>query len=639
MVQVADASVAIRGDMSGFHRDLGSAEQATSGFAGRIKKILSPSNVIGAAGLFGVGLGVRQLVDYAGDAAGAYAELEQTVRTIDGVFGDSADVIRDWGETAAESAGMSQQTFMSSAAVMGQTLINMGYNAEEAAEKVTQLLQRAADLALAFGKRPQDALLAITAAMRGERDTIEKFGVAIKQVDVNAQIAALGLDTSTAAAKKNAEAIAVVNLVLEQSAQHAGRFADSQEDIAVKMARANAKIEDFNTQQVGPAIASIQLGAIKVAESVGSYFETAGDNIDTFALNFGSQRAQIAQTAADLGMDFVTLKDRIVGFMQDGMDFETALTVAADPEGAHQAGLILMGGVGDAIAQGAKEFVDPATFEMMKGVGDMISSSERVITDASEVIAKIPEDQIKARYEAIRGVGYQTVLEYAAGLLTPQSDVQIAIEAALQVIEDEMSITEELAYLSGQKTVLEEARGIASQEGKDASVLAIDAAMQVIEDRMNELANSAYDYGKNTVSSYAWGIVNNLGLVHDAGRQLAQGVASQARIESEPPDHNSPLYGITKWGGNIVKTIAGGMLGELGTGTNAAAALAGALVPAFGGSLQPAVLSQTSGGGLGNTYNVHLEDRIPVRSVRDIGFELRRLGEMGLLPGSLTNDK
>jgi hypothetical protein len=237
---VADASVAIRGDMSGFNADLNRAETNTKGFAGRIKNILSPRNVIGAAGLFGVGLGVRSLVDFAADAAGAYAELEQTVKTIDDVFADSADTIHEWGETAAETAGMSQQTFMSSAAIMGQTLQNMGFTIEESAERTVQLLDRAADMALAFGKRPQDALLAITAAMRGERDTIEKFGVAIKQVDVNAKIAALGLDTSTAAAKKYAEAAAVVELVLEQSADQAGRFAESQGDIAVEMAKVNA---------------------------------------------------------------------------------------------------------------------------------------------------------------------------------------------------------------------------------------------------------------------------------------------------------------------------------------------------------------------------------------------------------------
>ena len=108
---------------------------------------------------------------------------------------------------------MSQQTFMSSAAIMGTTLQNMGFTIQSPPTSLFNS-SRTADLAIAFGKRPQDALLAITAAMRGERDTIEKFGIAIKQVDVNARISALGLDTSTAAARKNAEAMAIVQLVL-----------------------------------------------------------------------------------------------------------------------------------------------------------------------------------------------------------------------------------------------------------------------------------------------------------------------------------------------------------------------------------------------------------------------------------------
>jgi hypothetical protein len=628
VVRVADASVAIRGDMSGFSSDLKRAERETGGFAARIRGLLTPKGLLGAGALFGLGSSIptltRQAIGFLGDAAEAYGELQQTVRTIDNVFGESAQVIRDWGKTAADTAGMSQQTFMSSAAIMGQTLLNMGFEQEEAAQKVTLLLQRAADMALAFGKRPQDALLAITAAMRGERDTIEKFGVAIKQVDVNAQIAALGLDTSTAAAKKNAEALAVVNLVLEQSAEHAGRFARSQDDIAVKMARANAKIEDFTTTQLGPAVASIQLGAINAAESIGGYFAQTGDDIDAFAVQFGEQRERIWQAAQGDIEKFKALQATVAGYLRGGMDFEMALDVSVNPEAAAAAGLIMTVGVGDAIAQGAAEHVNPAVTEMMRGAGDMISASAPVITDASEIIADIPVDQFESRLDAARDVGASTVIEYAAGLLTPQNELQTAIDAALKVVEDEMSITEEIAFLSGKKVVLEEARGIAVQEGKDAAVLAIDGALSLIEDRMILLANNAYDYGMNTVSSYASGIVNNLGVVADAGRQLARNAAGDFTIESEPPNHDSPLYGITKWGGNIVKTMAQGIYGELGTASSAAGALAGALVPSLAGG------AMGYGGGVAASqtinYNLHVSG-VPkqVRSPEEMVEELLAL--------------
>ena len=288
----------------------------------------------------------------------AYGELQQTVRTIDGVFGDSAGVIREWGETAAETAGMSQQTFMSSAAVMGQTLTNMGFAQDEAAEKTTQLLDRAADLAIAFGKRPQDALLAITAAMRGERDTIEKFGVAIKQVDVNARISALGLDTSTAAAKKNAEAMAVVDLVLEQSAEHAQRFADSQDDIAVKMAVMNARWDDFIAKDVGAAVASIQLGAFKVADAV-------GDELDKLSTHFGDHFQTIKTMAEENGVTWDEMQQKIVTRMAEtGDSFEK---VVSDME--------------DTAREGSKEIPDRMS-EAMRFTADEVELGGPVIAAA-----------------------------------------------------------------------------------------------------------------------------------------------------------------------------------------------------------------------------------------------------------------
>jgi hypothetical protein len=514
---------------------------------------------------------------------------------------------------------------------MGQTLQNMGFDIRESADLTVQLLERAADMALAFGKRPQDALLAITAAMRGERDTIEKFGVAIKQVDVNAKIAALGLDTSTAAAKKYAEAAAVVQLVLEQSSDQAGRFSESQDDIAAKLAVVNAKWDDFIAKDVGAAVASIQLGALAVADAVGGYMATASQNISDFALNFGHQRAVIMQTAEDIGMDFVALKDRVAAFMAQGYGFEIAVDLAANTSSVAPA-------IQELEAEFKDQFLDSVDNWGLDLGGEkssqafalgLINAKGEVVKSAEEV-AQIPITEVEERYEAIKLTGGATVLAYAEGLLTKQTETETAIQTALAVIETEMGVVEEMAYLQGQLTTLEHARGIAAQEGKDASVLAADAAMAIIRDRMDQLKVDALYYGEGVMVTFAAGIVNKLGVVRDASRQLAQGVSSQARIESEPPDHTSPLYGITKWGGNIVQTIADGIYGNLGMATGAAGAMAGALVPSLGGAgvMGMGVSAMPMGG---NTYVLHVNGvQYEVGSPEEM---IQKLMELGVMNG------
>jgi hypothetical protein len=561
MVVVADASVAIRGDMSGWDADLKNAERSTQGFFGRIQS--GAKGVLSALTLIGVGTSlpglIRNTVAMLGDAAQAYAELEQTVRTIDSVFGDSAGIIRDWGETAAESAGMSQQTFMSSAAVMGQTLLNMGFAADEAAEKTTQLLARAADLAIAFGKRPQDALLAITAAMRGERDTIEKFGVAIKQVDVNARISALGLDTSTAAAKKNAEAIAVVDLVLMQSAENAGRFASSQDDLAVKMAVVNAKWADFLALDVGAAVASIQLGAFEVGDAV-------GDTIDKLSLHFGDHLAIVEQLAEQEGTTVDQMKQHIVETMHEtGESFKQ-----------------ITDGMRDDVALAAAAMA----MEMPKGIAAMEEALKLggpvIAAEAGKIAGMLPSE-IKARDAEIRAAGRENIVQFALGMLEKQNDPLLAMEALARANEEALSRSAEITRLLGQLHSTELANGL--NDGRPEVRLAAAAARSEIEDRLREL--NAWQWGYNVGSTLASGMNASQYLVRGASRDLASATGQAITIESEPPDHSSPLYGITQWGGNIVKTLAEGIYDELGTGAAAARALAGALSPSLPDSWTP----------------------------------------------------
>ena len=608
-VVVADASVAIRGDMSGFHNDLKGAENEVKGTANRIQ--LTWKNILKAGGLFGLGTTLvgltRDMMRGALDAGRAFADLQQTMTTVDSVFGDHIGTLDAWAAKSAEAAGMSQQTVYQSGALIGSTLKNMGFDIEEAVDWTIRLQQRAAEMAVAFGQTPEKAILAITAAIRGERDTIEKFGVSIKQAAVNAEVQALGLDTSTAALKANAEATAILNLVMDQTTHVAGRFEDSQDDIAVKMAQNAARIDDFMVTQVGPAVASIQLGAVKTGEA----FVEASEGVGMFFDNIFSpeKQAQVQKFADEAGVTFNEMSAQIeTAAVEAGVAWEEQLAYMVMASETN-AGDMTMAGVKNVRA-------------FKTGIE---SEPEAVTAGAKYGITDPVLDEMLLAEENANKSGYQVVIEYAKGLLTPQSDVAIAIEAALQVVEDEMSITEELAFLSGKRVVLENARGIAQSEGKDASVTAIDAALALIEERMAMLANKAYDYGWNTAGSYAAGIVNNLGVVHDAGRQLAQGVGSQARIESEPPDHSSPLYGITKWGGNIVKTIAGGITSNLGTASAASGALAGALVPSVGGHMSGVVGNQTISG---NTYVLNV-DGVPktVDSKRAAIEELEKMGD------------
>ena len=172
------------------------------------------------------------------------SNLQQAAGAVDSVFEGSAGTIKAWGDQAAESAGLSKREVMEMGAVIGAQLQGMNFDLEDSAEMTVDLEKRAADLAATFGGTTTEALESISSLLRGERDPIEKYGVSIKQADVNARVLALGLDTSTASAKKNAEATAALQLLMEQTAKTEGQFARESDSAAGAQQRLMANLEN-----------------------------------------------------------------------------------------------------------------------------------------------------------------------------------------------------------------------------------------------------------------------------------------------------------------------------------------------------------------------------------------------------------
>jgi hypothetical protein len=202
----------------------------------------------GVAAFNALSAAVHKVADFVGEAVQSASNLEQATGAIESVFGSAAIEIKRFGLTAADSFGLSRREVAELGAVVGAQLQGMGFNATEAASKTILLEQRAADLAATFGGPVSNAVQAISALLRGERDPIERYGVSIKEADVQSRILALGLDTSTTEAKKQATAIATLDLLLQQTASSAGAFAREEETLAGQQARMNAELENAHAQ-------------------------------------------------------------------------------------------------------------------------------------------------------------------------------------------------------------------------------------------------------------------------------------------------------------------------------------------------------------------------------------------------------
>lgn len=178
---------------------------------------------------------------YAGKAA---AEAEQNFGAVNTVFKNAASTVHDYAKTSAQSVGLSSSAYESLAASIGGSLSKAGYSQDELAQKTHGLISAGADLSSVFGGDAAGAAEAMGAALRGEFDSLEQYGVFMSAATVEARMAADGTDKLTGAAFEQAKQQAIVNEIMAQAGVYNGNFAREADTAAGAQQRAKAEFEN-----------------------------------------------------------------------------------------------------------------------------------------------------------------------------------------------------------------------------------------------------------------------------------------------------------------------------------------------------------------------------------------------------------
>ncbi|HCD3016526.1 TPA: hypothetical protein NBM48_001588 [Corynebacterium striatum] len=232
------------------------------GAAGKAADFAGKYKVHAAAALGGIGLIAKESIDYA-------SEAEQSYGAVESIFGDHAQGIISASKGAAEAVGLSGREYRELTSSTGAMLKNMGMPMDEVADKSQNLVGVAADLAATFGGSTKDAIESVNALMRGEADPIEKYGVSIKQSDINARMAAKGLDKLTGEAAKQAQAQTLLEMLTEQTSSAQGQFARETDTAAHKQQVATAKLNDAKEAIGTGLLPMFALAAEKAAQFAG----------------------------------------------------------------------------------------------------------------------------------------------------------------------------------------------------------------------------------------------------------------------------------------------------------------------------------------------------------------------------------
>ena len=280
-----------------------SAQASLAGLGKGLKGLAGP--ISAAIGGFNA---LQASVRFAGEAISEARDLERNMAALGTVFRDLTPRMTDFVDNAYKM-GLSQVEAARTSTFLGSVLKQAGLPMDQVADKTEQLTVLAQDLATTYGYDTSEALTAMTALFRGEYDPIEKFGVALKQNEVNALVAAKGLGHLTGQELLNAQQTVRMEQLFLRSADAAGAFARQSGTLFVEQKKLTAVFSNMQAavgSQLTPALARLMQQMTPIVEDLTpglkTTFEAVGNVIDDLSL-----------TINPLGQIFINLLDIVNG--------------------------------------------------------------------------------------------------------------------------------------------------------------------------------------------------------------------------------------------------------------------------------------------------------------------------------------
>jgi hypothetical protein len=294
------------------------------GLSGKLKNFGSIASKA-AKGLVGIGSALVSS-KFIGDSVEQAKNLERSLLGLDTIFGDLAPRMEQFSKDAA-NIGLSQSEAAKASVFLGSVLQQYGVESNVAADQTEKLVGLAADLAATYGYDVQESLLAMTALFRGEYDPIEKFGVAMKQNEIEAVKAARGMDKLTGAEEMNADVNIRLELLYERTAMAQGAVARGADTLYVQQEKLRATFENLQAQlgaelipvfaelfeQLRPIIEDATPALIQVFRAVGEVISELGQLF-----------VDIFDPTTEIGESFAALKIQLDSLWETvfGRDFD-----------------------------------------------------------------------------------------------------------------------------------------------------------------------------------------------------------------------------------------------------------------------------------------------------------------------------
>lgn len=240
-------SAKITGDSSGFDKAIQNAEKSASSFEKKMESISSKAKSIGDK-LSGIGtaltVGVTTPLAIAGKGmVDAASDFDENLNKISVAFGDNADEVKAWADTATQSFGLSMNQALEATSLFGDMATSMGLSQGEAASMSTSLAGLAGDLASFKNIGIDQAMTALNGVFTGETESLKQLGIVMTETNLEEFAAKTGQVYSE---MSQAEKVQLrYNYVMAMSKNAIGDYARTSDGTANSMRTFQASVENL----------------------------------------------------------------------------------------------------------------------------------------------------------------------------------------------------------------------------------------------------------------------------------------------------------------------------------------------------------------------------------------------------------
>lgn len=282
-------------------KELGKAGKSIDEVGGQLTKF-------GAAGLAAAGVIGQQLFK-AGQSA---SDLSESLNKSRVIFGDASKDIEKFANTAADQLGLSQRAALDAASTFATFGKAAGLSGTELTTFSKDLVTLSADLASFYNTSPEDAVLAIGAALRGESEPIRRYGVLLNDAVLKQELMAVTGEKVTGTLNPQQKVLAAQAAILKQTSDAQGDFARTSDGLANTQRRVTATIEDLKAEFGQAAMPVIKAGTdvvLSAASGFNKLNDVTGGAISTFA-TFATVGLGVVSSASLVAGQAIKLRDR-----------------------------------------------------------------------------------------------------------------------------------------------------------------------------------------------------------------------------------------------------------------------------------------------------------------------------------------